>query len=54
MAATLTDRYVEATARGLDDAQRPEVERELRATIEDMIDGRLAAGPTVRRPSGRC
>jgi hypothetical protein len=53
MAATLTDRYVEATARGLDDAQRPEVERELRATIEDMIDGRLAAGASDRAQAER-
>jgi hypothetical protein len=53
MNATLTDRYVEATARGVDDAQRAEVERELRATIEDMIDGRLAAGAVRREEAER-
>lgn len=53
MDATLTDRYVEATARGVDDAQRAEVERELRATIEDMIDGRLAAGAAPRDEAER-
>lgn len=41
---SLTDRYVSATVRGLDDTQRVDVERELRATIEDMVDARLDSG----------
>ncbi len=49
MTASLTDRYVAATVRGLDETQRPEVERELLATIEDMIDARLVAGAPTRR-----
>ena len=49
MTASLTDRYVAATVRGLDETQRPEVERELLATIEDMIDARLEAGAPTRR-----
>ena len=48
MTASLTDRYVAATVRGLDEAQRPEVERELLATIEDMVDARLEAGAPTR------
>ena len=52
MTASLTDRYVAATVRGLDEAQRPEVERELHATIEDMVDARLeAARPPAPTPS---
>ena len=56
MTSSLTDRYVTATVRSLDDDQRAEVERELRTTIEDMIDGRLEAGDARhgRRPSGPC
>ena len=48
MTASLTDRYVAATVRGLDETQRPEVERELLATIEDMVDARLEAGAPTR------
>ena len=48
MASSLTDRYVAATVRGLDENQRPEVERELHATIEDMVDARLDAGAPTR------
>ena len=48
MNASLPDRYVAATVRGLDEAQRPEVERELLATIEDMVDARLEAGAPTR------
>ncbi len=48
MTSSLTDRYVAATVRGLDEAQRPEVERELHATIEDMVDARLEAGAPTR------
>jgi len=53
MSSTLTDRYVTATVRSLDDDQRVEVERELRATIEDMIDGRLEAGAASRPDAER-
>ena len=53
MNASLTDRYVTATVRDLDDDQRAEVERELRTTIEDMIDGRLEAGASSRSEAER-
>ena len=53
MNASLTDRYVTATVRDLDDDQRAEVERELRTTIEDMIDGRLEAGAPSRPEAER-
>lgn len=42
--STLTDRYVEATLRRLPLRQRPDIERELRASIADAVDDRLAAG----------
>ena len=48
--ATLTDRYVEATLRRLPEGQRPDIERELRASIADAVDGRVEAG----RRTGRC
>jgi hypothetical protein len=41
---TLTDRYVYATLRHLPARQRPEIERELRASIADATDDRVAAG----------
>ncbi len=41
---TLTDRYVVATVRDLDPDQRDDVERELRATIADMVEARLDGG----------
>jgi hypothetical protein len=44
MTSTPTDRYVSATVSALDDAQRSDVERELRATIEDMVQARADAG----------
>ncbi|HET7820233.1 MAG TPA: permease prefix domain 1-containing protein [Ornithinibacter sp.] len=53
MTSSLTDRYVTATVRDLDDEQRAEVERELRTTIEDMIDGRLEAGAPSRPEAER-
>ena len=53
MTSSLTDRYVTATVRDLDDEQRVEVERELRTTIEDMIDGRLEAGAPSRPEAER-
>jgi hypothetical protein len=53
MTSSLTDRYVTATVRDLDDDQRAEVERELRTTIEDMIDGHLEAGAASRPEAER-
>jgi magnesium-transporting ATPase (P-type) len=41
---SLTDRYVAATVRSLPETQRVDVERELRASIEDDIDARCEAG----------
>ncbi|MEO5920316.1 MAG: permease prefix domain 1-containing protein [Pseudolysinimonas sp.] len=43
-ASTLTDRYVFAVQRSLPEAQRAEIDRELRGTIADTIDGRIEAG----------
>ncbi len=41
---TLTDRYVHATLRSVPEGQRAEIGAELRASIADMVDGRVAAG----------
>ena len=41
---TLTDRYVETILRNLPPHQRTDVEQELRASIADAVDDRLAAG----------
>lgn len=41
---TLADRYVWAAARSVPEAQRPELERELRERIGDAIDGHIARG----------
>lgn len=41
---TLTDRYVDATLRRLPARQRPDIEKELRASIADAIDDRRSAG----------
>jgi len=41
---TLTDRYVHATLRSVPENQRAEIGAELRASIADMVDGRVAAG----------
>jgi hypothetical protein len=41
---TLTDRYVETTLRRLPVRQRPDIEKELRASIADAVDDRLQAG----------
>jgi hypothetical protein len=41
---SLTDRYVAATVRSLPETQRADVERELRASIEDDVDARREAG----------
>ncbi|MBM6400347.1 permease prefix domain 1-containing protein [Phycicoccus sonneratiae] len=46
---SLTDRYVAATVRELADDQREDVDRELRGTIEDMVEARLDAGATASR-----
>ncbi|MFD1933887.1 MULTISPECIES: permease prefix domain 1-containing protein [Nonomuraea] len=43
-ASTLTDRYVDATLRRLPERQRPDIEKELRASIADAVDDRLDAG----------
>lgn len=42
--STLTDRYVAATLRTLPEKQRPDIEKELRASIADAVDDRLSAG----------
>ncbi len=41
---TLTERYVHATLRSVPDEKRTEIGAELRASIADMVDGRVAAG----------
>jgi hypothetical protein len=41
---TLTDRYLAATLRSVPAARREEIATELRASIEDMIEGRSAGG----------
>ncbi|GHH62975.1 hypothetical protein GCM10017673_03080 [Streptosporangium violaceochromogenes] len=43
-ASTLTDRYVDAALRHLPARQRPDIERELRASIADAVEDRLDAG----------
>ncbi|MEU3453593.1 permease prefix domain 1-containing protein [Micromonospora sp. NPDC006766] len=42
--SSLTDRYVAATLRAVPTQRRTEIAAELRASIEDMIDGRTEAG----------
>ena len=41
---TLTDRYVHATTRWMAEARRDDIARELRASIDDMVTGRVEAG----------
>ncbi|MFC7484261.1 permease prefix domain 1-containing protein [Luedemannella flava] len=41
---TLTDRYVDATLRRLPERQRADIERELRASIEDAVEARVDGG----------
>jgi hypothetical protein len=41
---SLTDRYLAATLLGIPDAQRADVDRELRSSIVDAIDDRIKAG----------
>ncbi len=44
MTTTLTDRYVEATLRRLPAEKRSDIEKELRASIADAVDGRVEVG----------
>ncbi len=41
---TLTQRYLAAVLRGIPDGQRADVERELRSSIADAVEDRVAAG----------
>jgi hypothetical protein len=41
---SLTDRYIDAILRRVPSHQRPDIERELRASIADAVDDRLEAG----------
>lgn len=45
--STLTDRYVAAVGRGVHEKQRTDVENELRASLADAIDDRLAGGASA-------
>ena len=45
---TLTDRYVAATLRSVPEKQRPDIEKELRASIADAVDDRIEAGAKPR------
>lgn len=53
MTTSVTERYVAATARHVEESQRADLEQELRATIEDMIGGRLQAGTPDRDTAER-
>lgn len=44
MTTTLTDRYVDATLRRLPADRRPDIDKELRASIADAVDDRVEAG----------
>ena len=44
--STLTDRYVYTVLRSLPEAQRADIDRELRATIADTIDAKIEEGAT--------
>lgn len=44
MTTPLFDSYVWAVVRSLPEKQRPEIRRELRASLSDAIEGRIAAG----------
>lgn len=46
-AATLTDRYVYAAMRTVPEAQRDDLATELRASIEDQVEARVAAGESA-------
>ena len=41
---TLTDRYVDAALRRLPADKRPDIDKELRASIADAVDDRVGAG----------
>ena len=41
---SLTDRYVAATLRGIPEKQRPDLDRELRSSIADAVEDRVANG----------
>ena len=41
---TLTDRYVWAVLKGLPEAKRTDIDRELRASIADDVDARVESG----------
>ncbi|MEV0729906.1 permease prefix domain 1-containing protein [Polymorphospora sp. NPDC050346] len=43
---TLTDRYIAAALHSVPTAERDDLERELRASIADAVDGRVEAGET--------
>jgi hypothetical protein len=43
-ASTLTDRYIWAVQRSLPEAQREDIDRELRGTIADTIDAKVESG----------
>lgn len=45
---TLTDRYVWAVIRSLPEKQRDDIERELRASVDDAMEARVAAGEPIR------
>jgi hypothetical protein len=45
-ADTLTDRYVWAVLKSLPESKRSDIDRELRASIADDVDARVAAGET--------
>ena len=44
MTATLTDRYIWAVQRSLPEAQRADIDRELRGTIADAVDAKIEDG----------
>jgi hypothetical protein len=48
---TLTDRYVAVATRGLPEEQRRDVEAELRATVADMVEAKLAAAADAADPA---
>lgn len=41
---SLTERYLAAALRGIPERERPDVERELRSSIDDAVEDRLAGG----------
>jgi hypothetical protein len=47
MESTLTDRYIQAVTRTIPEQQRTDVAAELRASIADQLEARLAAGGTL-------